>query len=84
LLTMPGIQEAVVMAREIEENSKVICAYVVMKEGQTERFDPVEIRQYMQTRVADYMIPSFLFLLENIPLTINGKVDDSQLLQMEF
>lgn len=84
LLTMPGIQEAVVMAREIEENSKVICAYVVMKEGQTERFDPVEIRQYMQTCVADYMIPSFLFLLENIPLTINGKVDDSQLLQMEF
>lgn len=84
LLTMPGIQEAVVMAREIEENSKVICAYVVMKEGQAERFDPVEIRQYMQTRVADYMIPSFLFLLENIPLTINGKVDDSQLLQMEF
>ncbi|HBZ81137.1 MULTISPECIES: non-ribosomal peptide synthetase [Brevibacillus] len=84
LLTMEGIQEAVVMAREIEEDGKILCAYVVMKEEQAERFDPVEIRQYMQTRVADYMIPSFILLLDKIPLTINGKVDDNQLLQMEF
>ncbi|KZE43693.1 hypothetical protein AV540_24945 [Brevibacillus parabrevis] len=84
LLTMEGIQEAVVMAREIEEHSKILCAYVVMKEEQAERFDPVEIRQYMQTRVADYMIPSFIFLVDKIPLTINGKVDDNELLQMEF
>ncbi|WGV57418.1 amino acid adenylation domain-containing protein [Brevibacillus brevis] len=84
LLTMEAIQEAVVMAREIEEDTKILCAYVVMKEKKEDRFDPVEIRQYLQTRVADYMIPSFILQLESIPLTINGKVDDTQLRQMEF
>lgn len=84
LHAMESIKEAVVTAREIEEDSKILCAYIVMKDGQEDSFDPVAIRHYLQTRVSDYMIPSFIIPIEKVPLTINGKVDYTQLFQIEL
>ncbi|CQR54137.1 non-ribosomal peptide synthetase [Paenibacillus riograndensis] len=84
LLTVESIKEAVVSAREIEPNAQILVAYVVIKEGQEAAFDPVEIRQYLQTRISDYMIPSVLLPLSKIPLTLNGKVDYEKLDTLEL
>ncbi len=34
-----------------------------------------ELRDFLQTKLPDYMIPAFIIILENLPLTPNGKVD---------
>jgi amino acid adenylation domain-containing protein len=49
---------------------KRIAAYVVAK-NTTSR----ELRDFLKTRLPDYMMPSSLMLLERLPLTPNGKID---------
>ncbi len=84
LLTVESIKEAVVSAREIEPKTPILVAYIVLKEGREDAFDPVEIRQYLQTRISDYMIPSFLLPISKVPLTLNGKVDYDKLNALEL
>ncbi len=40
-----------------------------------------ELRRFMRKRVADYMIPSDMIVLDRMPLTSNGKIDRKQLAQ---
>jgi acyl carrier protein len=64
------------MARE-EGRDKRLVAYVVAKE-RTARdgvLGASELRSYLRERVPDYMIPAAFVMLEEMPLTINGKVD---------
>ncbi|WP_019912671.1 non-ribosomal peptide synthetase [Paenibacillus sp. HW567] len=84
LLTADSIKEAVVSAREIEPKNHILVAYIVIKEGREDAFDPVEIRQYLQTRLSGYMIPSILLPISKIPLTLNGKVDYGKLNALEL
>ncbi|MEQ8464529.1 non-ribosomal peptide synthase/polyketide synthase [Coleofasciculus sp. E1-EBD-02] len=73
LSQLPEVREAVVLAREDQSNDKRLVAYVV---GQTETpLTSNEFRQFLKAKLPDYMIPSAFVLLENIPLTPNGKVD---------
>ncbi|WP_019991307.1 type I polyketide synthase [Rudanella lutea] len=71
LLQYPGIQQAVVLAREDTHGDKRLVGYVVMPVG----FDRVAIKTFLQTRLPDYMVPALLLSVESIPLTRNGKVD---------
>ncbi|MFD1909022.1 phosphopantetheine-binding protein [Paenibacillus rhizoplanae] len=38
-------------------------------------FDASELRAYLKLSLPDYMVPSYLVEVEQIPLTANGKVD---------
>ncbi|KAB7727340.1 amino acid adenylation domain-containing protein [Rudanella paleaurantiibacter] len=71
LLQYPGVQQAVVLAREDARGDKRLIGYVVMPIG----FDRVAIRAFLQTRLPAYMVPALLLPVEAIPLTRNGKVD---------
>ena len=62
------IEQAVVVARD-EEQGKVLCGYF---RGKAE---VRVIREYLKNHLPEYMIPSFIIKLENIPLTPSGKVD---------
>jgi acyl carrier protein len=68
-----AVREAVVMAREDEEGEKRLVAYVVTEEG----VEPGshELRSYLKEKLPEYMIPSLFVLLDELPLTANGKVD---------
>jgi tyrocidine synthetase-3 len=71
LLSHHKIKEAVVLNRESENGERYLCAYVVLK-----NVIPVSaIREYLSKGLPEYMIPMYFVELEQIPLTVNGKVD---------
>ncbi|MDP1513423.1 amino acid adenylation domain-containing protein, partial [Paenibacillus ottowii] len=71
LLTVDGIQKAVVTAWENEDGHKDLCAYIVA----TESLSLPELRNALQPKLPDYMIPTYVVQLDRFPLTPNGKID---------
>ncbi|RKG73736.1 amino acid adenylation domain-containing protein, partial [Corallococcus exercitus] len=69
----PSVREAVVVAREDAPGGKRLVGYVTPAVGQTP--DLEALRQHLQQRLPDYMVPAALVALESLPLTSNGKVD---------
>ena len=51
---------------------KRLVAYVVAEQ---EGINAGELREELKQRLPEYMIPSAIVLLEEMPLTRNGKVD---------
>ena len=70
LQELPGVREAVVLARQDVPGEKTLVAYVVT-EG--ERSGP--LRGLLRQRLPDYMVPTHFVELEQMPLTANGKID---------
>ncbi|MEO7585213.1 MAG: amino acid adenylation domain-containing protein, partial [Ferruginibacter sp.] len=65
------VSQAVVLATEDKQGNQRLTAYVV-PDGY---FDRDEIQAYLQEKLPDYMVPSLLVELEELPLTANGKID---------
>ena len=68
----PQVKDAIVIVKEDELKTKRLYGYFIPK---TEALTSQELRQFIQDRLPDYMIPAFLIPLESFPLTPNGKVD---------
>ncbi|HLP57177.1 MAG TPA: amino acid adenylation domain-containing protein, partial [Candidatus Deferrimicrobium sp.] len=81
LLKHNDIKAAVVLAAE---NNTSLCTYIVLKDkesGSIEKMpDAAALKEFLSQRLPNYMIPSHFFLVEKIPLTANGKVDNKALL----
>jgi amino acid adenylation domain-containing protein len=80
LLQYPGIAEAVVTNRKSESGDNYLCAYIVptnttdddtLKSSELES----ELKDYLSSRLPDYMVPPHVLILEKLPRTINGKID---------
>ncbi|ASS75247.1 hypothetical protein CIG75_09800 [Tumebacillus algifaecis] len=69
----PQVQENVVVAHEDETGDRRLIAYVVLAEGA--EGEQVDLRQFMQAELPDYMVPSAFVEMSAIPLTANGKID---------
>ncbi|KTC25873.1 hypothetical protein AO391_06610 [Pseudomonas marginalis ICMP 9505] len=68
-----GVREAVVIAREDQPGDKRLVAYVIGSEGAQP--SAAELRTQLLLSLADYMVPAAFVLLEQFPLTTNGKLD---------
>ena len=68
-----GVQDAVVIAREEEPGEKRLAGYVVADSNQ--RIDGSSVREYLRTRLPEYMIPASITVLDRWPLTPHGKLD---------
>ena len=73
----PGVEQAVVVAREDRHADKILAAYVVAKPG--ESVNPDSLRSALEAALPNYMVPSHFVLLESLPLTANGKIDRNAL-----
>jgi amino acid adenylation domain-containing protein len=79
LLQHMKVKEAVVIVDEEEPGIQRLLAYVVPL--QIENDISEELRQLAKEMLPDYMVPSFVMLLDRMPLNANGKVDRSQLIK---
>ncbi len=69
--THPTVREAIVMAREDAPSNKRLVAYVT---GNGERPNATELRYYLKQKLPYYMVPSVFVILDEFPLTPNGKI----------
>jgi acyl carrier protein len=76
-----AVREAVVTAGADAGGHQRLLAYIRFKDGQTATVN--ELREALETKLPDYMIPSAFVSLEAFPLTPNGKVDRKRLPQPE-
>ncbi|QSB25089.1 non-ribosomal peptide synthetase [Flavobacterium sp. CLA17] len=68
------LRQVVVQPQQVNGDKTLVAYYV----SDTE-LDKAEIRRYLHTKLPEYMVPSFLVVLEHLPLTANGKVDRTAL-----
>jgi amino acid adenylation domain-containing protein/non-ribosomal peptide synthase protein (TIGR01720 family) len=71
-----AVREAVVALRNKEDNPG-LAAYVVLK--QSDAGTVSAIRDWVKSRLPDYMAPSSFTVLEKLPLTQSGKLDRNAL-----
>jgi acyl-coenzyme A synthetase/AMP-(fatty) acid ligase/acyl carrier protein len=78
VLTMhQGVKHVSVVAQTDENGTKrLIAYYACSSEGGPA---PRELRQFLQGKLPQYMVPSLFVALESLPLSTNGKVDRSAL-----
>jgi amino acid adenylation domain-containing protein len=69
----PAVKTNAVVLREDVAGEKQLVAYVVPKQENSPSSS--ELRTYLKTKVPDWMVPSAILLIEQMPMTTNGKVD---------
>ena len=67
------INSAAVILKEAPNYEKYIAAFIVV--GNIEEFNENGLKEFLISRLPDYMIPKAFSILEIMPLTINGKID---------
>ncbi|MCP3738295.1 amino acid adenylation domain-containing protein [Rossellomorea sp. BNER] len=67
----PKVKDVTVRDWKDDQDETYLCAYVVMNE----KVSSSEIKKYLRQKLPNYMIPSFVIEIDDIPLTPNGKVD---------
>ncbi|MEH2239775.1 non-ribosomal peptide synthetase [Nostoc sp.] len=70
LLQHPSVKEAIVTLYKTESNQSLI-AYLT---GITNDLS-TQLKNYLKSRLPDYMIPAQIIVLDELPLTPNGKID---------
>jgi hypothetical protein len=73
----PGVEQAVVVAREDPQADKILAAYFVAKAGDS--VNPDLLRSALEAALPGYMVPTHFVLLAKLPLTANGKIDRNAL-----
>ena len=68
-----AVRDAVVVVRQDDEGEKRLVAYVVLRSPSAASSET--IREFLRVKLPDYMIPGSFVMLENLPLTANGKIN---------
>lgn len=66
-----GVRACAVVVREDQPAEKRVIAYVVTNGA----VKAAAFREFLKERLPDYMVPSIFVEMEQLPLTLNGKVD---------
>ena len=69
----PSVKTCVVVARVDADGDKRLVAYIVARDG--EKPGHLELRSFLRARLLEQMVPSAFVLLDEMPLTPNGKIN---------
>src|SRR5262249_53090169 len=76
-----GVHQCVVAMREDHRGDKRLVAYVVREEGWT--WTVSELREQLQKKLPEYMVPGAFVELDHLPVTSNGKLNRKALPEPE-
>jgi amino acid adenylation domain-containing protein len=75
-----AVEQAVVVAQD-REGEKRLVGYVTASAGTEVSIE--ELRDYLKRKLPEYMVPSFIVLMDTLPLTTSGKIDRHRLPEPE-
>lgn len=87
LLCHDIVKNAIVLAKEEKDIGKYLSAYIVIKTNNKDKNQSIEnqirdiskIKQYLIKNLPEYMVPTHFSVVDDIPLSINGKIDRKNL-----
>ncbi|MBW4676222.1 MAG: amino acid adenylation domain-containing protein [Desmonostoc geniculatum HA4340-LM1] len=71
----PAVRQVVVVVREDVPGNQRLVAYVVSNSVGVQDITPKTLRSFLHQKLPKYMIPSAFVLLDELPMTPNGKID---------
>ncbi|MEI6703032.1 MAG: amino acid adenylation domain-containing protein [Deltaproteobacteria bacterium] len=71
LLSFPKIGQSVVVSHRTDEMENILACYYTEQEPVSQ----AELRELILSRLPDYMLPAYFIRMEQLPLSLNGKVD---------
>jgi len=75
-----GVADVAVVDRDDVEGNKFLVAYVSLNDGAS----AAPLRQYLMERLPEAMVPSAIVELDELPRTLNGKVDRKTLRSLDL
>jgi amino acid adenylation domain-containing protein len=82
LRDLAAIENAVVMATPLPDGGKQLTAWLIVREDEHSQKLLARLRQELAKRLPGPMIPSRFLFLDQIPLSLNGKIDRRRLLEI--
>lgn len=73
----PHVQQAAVRLQTVADDVNVLVGYVVTTGGNS--LTALDLSEYLEKSLPDYMVPSRFVFLGSLPLTSTGKVDQQKL-----
>ncbi len=78
LRSLNFVQQAAVISIE-KDGNLILIAFLVFNINKD--FDILEVRNHLKDNIPSYMIPTSIFKIEKLPITMTGKLDRIKLLQ---
>ena len=74
---LPGVNDKVVVARQDGPGEKQLACYVVPSEAHKGTQDALLniVREHLRAKLPGYMVPTGFVVMNELPLTANGKID---------
>ncbi|WP_272037598.1 non-ribosomal peptide synthetase [Paenibacillus sp. JJ-100] len=79
MIRQTPVKESVVVAKQDNQGNSYLCAYYVPQEGS----ELGSIRESLLKSLPEYMVPSYFIPLEQMPLTLNGKIDKTAMPELD-
>ncbi|NOX38151.1 MAG: amino acid adenylation domain-containing protein [Calditrichaeota bacterium] len=70
----PGVRDALVEVHTDARGTRRLVCYWI-RSAEAGELSSTELRQFLQNKLPDYMVPAFFMELEAFPLTAHGKID---------
>jgi len=77
----PGVQETAAIACKDSSGNQRLTAYII---PQNPIPNPLELRNFLKSKLPPYMIPNAFEIIDYLPLTPNGKIDRRRLSSPEY
>jgi len=81
ILDIPNVSDLALVSKDEQTDNATLAAYVVV--GDTGAANVGKIRSELAERLPSYMVPSHIAILDRLPLTSRGKVDQHALPEIE-